>query len=207
MVHLLSRSRTARWIAALACSLSTAAAFGEAPAPTLHFDLSAGVGVSYDTAGVRGEIRYGQFAAGLGVGYSALPGDSPSTAHGNVHTAWLHGLAASARWLSQDGEGLDIAFNIQATEQTLTNDYLTFAHAPEQQLRLAALIGWRWRWSHFFLEAAAGPIVNYEYTWQPSDEPDVVYARKGWRLGLGNELSSTSFWWLPAVELGAGWTF
>jgi hypothetical protein len=172
-----------------------------AAANDTRLGLGAGIGYGYDGAGVRLELVHGHFGVSAGVGSANFFKEGyPSTRETGLRSA-----AVSVRFFSGDAEGLMLALSAMGTLSRSRGQFIPADATQNQYLHLAMLVGHRWKWQHFFAEAAAGPVLNYEYTWIHVDEPSFGPTKK-WNWGAFNS-PGEFFPWAPAVELGLGYLF
>jgi hypothetical protein len=161
------------------------------------------VGYGYDGAGVQLEVVHGHFGASLGVGTGNFVRTAFYPSNSEVD---LRSVAVSVRTFAGDGGGFMLAFSAMATLSRATGEYVPADATRNQLLHLTLLAGYRWAHEHFFGQAAAGPVVNYEFSWMYVDEPGSAQPKKRWNTGAFNA-PGEFVPWFPAVEVGFGYLF
>jgi hypothetical protein len=153
----------------------------------LHLSLASGLGGAYDLIGLHLGLRYRHVSLFAGTGvplFLSTEGPGPSA-------------TAGFRWFSGPGRGLVISVQAFGTHRALDGGGL------EQSLMLSATAGWRFSIGRrFFLEAGAGPQFGYHIR-KDEDQRHVCceVKDKAWRFGWASE---PGYWWVPDVQLAAG---
>ncbi len=108
------------------------------------------------------------------------------------------------RWyVEDDGAGLCFTAYAMRSEDRLTSPWVP-GRPLERSIHAAATVGWRWRWSDFFLEASAGPVFHYDRQYLATGPRDSQEATVTTNVGLfyDTALSSSGAWFVPTVDLG-----
>lgn len=202
------RSLRAPALAATAAIAIAAPALAESTESPFHVSLSTGLGFAYDGVGLRLDLRWrrtGVFFSTGPLGLRHATGDDT----GSHQTPVLGSWAAGVRWfLREEAVGPWVSAYAMRSEDRLTSRFIP-GRPLERSVHAAVTLGWRWRWSAFFLEASAGPVVHYDRQYLASEPGDPKTANVAWNMGLlwDTAIGGSGLWFLPAVDLGLGFEY
>lgn len=164
---------------------------GGARAADFRGDLTAGVGIGRDIAGLQLELGAGHWSGFASLGLLGLSS-----------------AALGARWSAlPDGSGFGLA--LQAAVWKRTGGSSPFTDSRETVTILSATAHWRWRWRFLLIDLGAGPAVtfdSYRFPTFADDAPgdDRKLLRKTC-VGIFTDVGTCGF---PLdVELGLGVAF
>ena len=117
---------------------------GGARAADFRGDLTAGIGLGHDFAGLQLELGTGRWT---GFASAGLVGSSS--------------IALGGRWSARpDGSGFGLA--LQAAIWKTAGGSSPYADSRETITSVAATAHWRWRWRFLLIDLGAGPAVSFD---------------------------------------------